>query len=232
MNIFEHGGKSYRVDADGFLSDFNAWDPNFAEGMASHVEISPPLTSEHWEIIKFIRESFITTGECPLVYQICRKFKLRVKGLQNLFPSGYLRGACKLSGITYKEAFHGHTVLPKHVSNVKDDAITKLNKQIEDLGLYVDKTYTIDARGFLVNPGEWDIQFAVLKAREMKISGGLTEKHWDIIYYLRSVYEKNIRIPTIYETCEANKIELEELEKLFPDGYHRGAVKIAGLRVR
>ena len=34
------------------------------------------------------------------------------------------------------------------------------------------------------------------------------------------------------ETCEANDIDIDELEQLFPDGYHRGAVKIAGLRLR
>lgn len=39
-------------------------------------------------------------------------------------------------------------------------------------------------------------------------------------------------VPTVYETCETFGIEIEELEQLFPDGYHRGAVKIAGLRVR
>ncbi len=39
-------------------------------------------------------------------------------------------------------------------------------------------------------------------------------------------------VPTVYETCEENRIEIEDLEALFPDGYHRGAVKISGLRVR
>ena len=34
------------------------------------------------------------------------------------------------------------------------------------------------------------------------------------------------------ETCEANDIDLDELEQLFPDGYHRGVIKIAGLRLR
>jgi tRNA 2-thiouridine synthesizing protein E len=34
------------------------------------------------------------------------------------------------------------------------------------------------------------------------------------------------------ETCEANSIEIDEFATLFPDGYHRGAVKIAGLRLR
>ena len=27
-------------------------------------------------------------------------------------------------------------------------------------------------------------------------------------------------------------LKIDELEKLFPDGYHRGAVKLAGLRLR
>jgi len=38
-------------------------------------------------------------------------------------------------------------------------------------------------------------------------------------------------VPTLYETCTASDLELEDLERLFPDGYQRGVVKIAGLRV-
>jgi tRNA 2-thiouridine synthesizing protein E len=38
--------------------------------------------------------------------------------------------------------------------------------------------------------------------------------------------------PSVTETCEVNDLDIEELEQLFPDGYHRGAVKIAGLRLR
>ena len=60
----------------------------------------------------------------------------------------------------------------------------------------------------------------------------LTDKHWQVINFLRQSFEKNKAVPTIYETCEACGIDLEELEELFPDGYHRGAVKIAGLRTR
>ncbi len=60
----------------------------------------------------------------------------------------------------------------------------------------------------------------------------LTDRHWQVIRFLRQSHEKNNLVPTVYETCEANKMDLEELERLFPDGYHRGAVKIAGLRVR
>ncbi len=62
----------------------------------------------------------------------------------------------------------------------------------------------------------------------MKMPGGkLTKRHWEIIRYLRKSYYTTGKIPTICETCEANHIDLDELELLFPDGYHRGAVKIA-----
>ena len=72
---------------------------------------------------------------------------------------------------------------------------------------------------------------AVHRAMELKIPGGqLTERHWQIIYYLRDVHQVEHRIPNIYETCESCDLDLDSFEQLFPDGYHRGALKIAGLR--
>ena len=93
--------------------------------------------------------------------------------------------------------------------------------------------YRVDVRGFLVDPDEWDEHFAAHRAHDMKIPGGkLLEPHWKVIRYLRSTFYKTGRIPTVTESCEANGIGIDDLEKLFPDGYHRGAVKIAGLRLR
>jgi tRNA 2-thiouridine synthesizing protein E len=60
----------------------------------------------------------------------------------------------------------------------------------------------------------------------------LTDDHWRVINFLRKRFEETGTVPTVYETCEENRIELENLESLFPDGYHRGAVKVSGLRVR
>ncbi|RLC24061.1 MAG: hypothetical protein DRH21_06090 [Deltaproteobacteria bacterium] len=62
------------------------------------------------------------------------------------------------------------------------------------------------------------------------MEGGLSDKHWKLIYSLRDSFEKNNFVPTLYECCDANQIELKELERLFPHGYHRGLVKTAGLR--
>jgi tRNA 2-thiouridine synthesizing protein E len=95
-----------------------------------------------------------------------------------------------------------------------------------------ERTYHVDIRGFLVDHSEWDEEYAVYKSQEMKMPQGLTEEHWKIIAFLRKRFEKDGKVPTVYETCEANQMDIEALERLFPDGYHRGAVKIAGLRAR
>ena len=94
------------------------------------------------------------------------------------------------------------------------------------------KTYLVDQYGFLMNPSEWDEGYAIRKAEEMKIPGMLSDEHWKIIHCLREQYEKTGTVPTVFQCCESSCIELEDMEKLFPDGYQRGAIKIAGLRVR
>lgn len=217
MGIFKFGNKSYTVDTEEFLSDYNEWDEDFARGMAPKVGIIGGLSEDHWKIIYFIRDTFKKTGKCPLVYETCRMNRLHLEELKKLFPAGYLRGACKLTGITYKEGYLDQAGLEELAERITSPP--------------QEKSYEIDSRGFLVNPSDWDEGFAALKAYEMKMPK-LTEKHWTIIQFLRKSFEKNNLVPTVYETCEVNGIELDELEKLFPDGYHRGAVKVAGLRVR
>ena len=90
-------------------------------------------------------------------------------------------------------------------------------------------TYRIDFWGFLVDPDEWDEHFALLKAHEMKVPGGLTPDHWEVIRFLRQEYFRVGKVPTFSETCEAVGVGLGIFRALFPDGFHRGAVKIAGL---
>jgi tRNA 2-thiouridine synthesizing protein E len=219
MGTFTYKGKSYDVDSMDFLLDCGQWDENFVEGMAQKLNMPQKLTIEQWDVIRSIREAFDETGRCPIVYETCRMNGLRLTELKRLFPAGYLRGACKLAGITYKEGYLGQSYMPQTA---------------DDLNVIsVKKTYQVDARGFLVNPNDWDEYYAVYRAFDMKIPGGkLSEKHWQIVRFLRERYEKTGEVPTVFDTCEANDVGLDELEELFPDGYHRGVVKIAGLRVR
>jgi TusE/DsrC/DsvC family sulfur relay protein len=210
--------KSYAVDSAGFLMDSCQWDEDFAEGTAGELGITGGLQKEHWEVINFIRRTFKETGTCPLVYQTCRMKNIDLAALKMLFPSGYLRGACRLAGITYKEGYLDQAGLDEFAERISADT--------------QEKTYRIDVRGFLIDPDEWDEKFALFTAYNMKMPGRLKSDHWKVIHFLRESYKRNHIVPTVYETCEVNDLELRDLEILFPDGYHRGAVKLAGLRVR
>jgi tRNA 2-thiouridine synthesizing protein E len=218
MSSVKYNGNTYEVDEMGFLLDHHQWDEAFAEGAAAFTGIPEGLSKRHWKVIHFIRDTFDEQGRCPLVYETCRANGIDMKTLGALFPSGYLRGACKLAGITYRESYVKYS--------------WSLPARELDSFPSPDKTYEVDVRGFLKDADQWDEMYAVHKAYEMKMPKILEEEHWRIIHYLREGYWENQKIPTVFETCRDNGIELADLERLFPDGYHRGAVKIAGLRVR
>jgi TusE/DsrC/DsvC family sulfur relay protein len=220
MNIFSYKGKDYEIDSLNFLTKFEEWDENFAEGMALQLKIPQGLTIEHWDVINWIRRYFLEKGVCPNIYETCRGCGLRIGEMRKLFPTGYWRGACKLAGLISGGAHLGPAFGPAF-----------LPETMPFMDAY-NKTYEIDVRGFLVNPDDWDEYYAIYGACGKNIpEGKLTDRHWKIIKFLRESYQKNKEVPTIYETCDANQIDLEELEKLFPDGYHRSAVKLAGLRI-
>jgi tRNA 2-thiouridine synthesizing protein E len=214
MGTFTVGDKTYSVDRLEYLLDFNDWDENFARGMAPKVHIKSGLSEDHWKIINFIRDFFKRTGKCPTVYETCQMNRLDLGGLKKLFPEGYLRGACKLAGVTYMEGYF---------APARSERATTADRE--------EKTFEVNMQGFLINPQDWDKWYAINKALELKMPR-LTEKHWHVINFLRDSFEKKQIVPNIYDTCEATRIGLEELQLLFPDGYQRGAVKIAGLRAR
>lgn len=223
--------KSYTVDEYGFLVDFNQWDKPFAENLAMQLSISGGLTAKHWEVIHFIRDWYIQEGICPLVYQTCKMNQLTsIDQLRELFPTGYWRGACKLAGITFKYTYpvvdEGKLSVPteKHKNGI-------LPKERPQKPEPFEKHYMVDVCGFLIDPNNWDKKFAIHKAHELKVPDMLTERHWQVICFLRSHFSQKGIVPTVYDTCTFFQMDIDELAKLFPDGYHRGAVKIAGLRV-
>lgn len=217
MKSFHYKDVTYELDEQGCLLDPTTWNSDFAEGMARECDI-PVLSSEHWDVIRYVRDTYEKTGICPTIFAACKASGLRPQEMQKLFPTGYHRGLCRVAGVHYRVS---HMPYGAH-----------LRESVADLrALSADKVYATDVRGFLVDPESWDENFAVHRAMEMRIPGGqLTDEHWRIVYYLRDVYKVQHRIPNIYETCESCDLDLDSFEQLFPDGYHRGALKIAGLR--
>ncbi len=217
MNQLSHMGVTYEVDEQGCLVDPACWDENFAEIVSRECDI-PVLSGEHWDVIRYIRDAYAQTGVCPTIFATCKANGLSPQEMKKLFPTGYHRGVCRIAGVHYRI---NHMPYGAH-----------LKESVADMrALSSEKVYSTDVRGFLVDPDSWDENYAVHRAMEMKIPAGrLTDDHWRIIHYLRDVYQQEQRIPNIYETCEKGNLDLEAFEALFPNGYHRGALKIAGLR--
>jgi TusE/DsrC/DsvC family sulfur relay protein len=146
MRIFKHKGKTYDLDSEGFLLSPEKWEQGLAEGLAPEMGITAGLTKEHWDVIHFIRDCFSKTGKCPTLFETCRVNNLRRNELKRLFPTGYMRGACKLAGVSYKEAYLGADYMAH--SAVDLHAVTQRQE------------YRVDVRGFLVDPDEWDEHYA------------------------------------------------------------------------
>ena len=222
MKQFNYNQKTYDVDQHNFLIDQNSWDENFALGMAEELGMTGGLTDRQWEVIHYIRKQFLETGACPVVHDTTRILGLNMQSLKQLFPTGYLRGACLLAGICYRHGWVYYFGEPYSVSDKsRPDEKIAINT--------ANKTYHVDLFGYLVDFTEWDEAFATRRAYEMNMKNGLTDKHWQVINFLRERYAQTKKIPNIYECCEANDIDFDEFASLFPAGYHRGTVKIAGL---
>jgi len=196
------GDKAFALDEFGCLQNFYDWQPEFAEGMAEEVGIAPPLTKAHKKFISYLREAVIKSGRTPIVHRACRDNGIKLWELERLFPAGYHRGACKLAGLNYHD---------RHITHEP----------------HADKVYRINTRGFLVDASEWDETFAAMRAEELGTA--LTEQHWRVIRFLRAAYTTSGKVPTVFEVCHGCNLDDDDLERLFPSGYQRGAVKIAGL---
>jgi tRNA 2-thiouridine synthesizing protein E len=94
------------------------------------------------------------------------------------------------------------------------------------------RTYTLDTQGYLDPPEQWDETFAEGMARLVGIRGGLTERHWEVVHYLRRKFLQEKTVPVVVLACADTGMRLAEMRTLFPTGYHRGACKVAGINYR
>ncbi len=92
------------------------------------------------------------------------------------------------------------------------------------------------ASGFLVNIEDWNEGVANYIAKEESIDE-LTERHWDVIKYLRDEYinnagnQPNMRKMTkaMQDVWNEKKVDTKTIYQLFPGGPSKQAGKIGGL---
>ncbi len=98
------------------------------------------------------------------------------------------------------------------------------------------KTVETNANGYLVNMDDWDEEVATTIANQEGIEA-LTQRHWDIINYLRDEYlnnagnQPNMRniVKAMQEKWDDKKVDAKSLYELFPKSPDKQGSKVAGL---
>jgi len=90
--------KDVAVDAEGFLKHPEQWDAGVAETIAREAGIEL-LTERHWQVVKFMRDRFLTTGSAPSIRTLGKESGVAIKELYQLFPKGPAKLAAKIGGI-------------------------------------------------------------------------------------------------------------------------------------
>jgi tRNA 2-thiouridine synthesizing protein E len=91
-------GAAIETDAEGFLQQPEQWSDEIALELAHQAGI-PDLTPKHWQVIRFMRDTYLTTGSAPTIRSLGKDSGVTVKELYELFPKGPAKLAAKIGGI-------------------------------------------------------------------------------------------------------------------------------------
>lgn len=84
----------------------------------------------------------------------------------------------------------------------------------------------VDEEGYLIDMNQWTPEVAKAIAAEMGIE--LTEKHFQVIEYLRQLAKEGKSL-SMRKIGKSGVVTVKEFYDLFPDGPLKKAAKIAGL---
>jgi len=86
------------VDGEGFLTRPEQWNDDVARAIGAANGV-PELTDRHWQVVRFMRERYLTTGTAPSIRSLGKESGVPVKELYQLFPKGPAKLAAKIGGI-------------------------------------------------------------------------------------------------------------------------------------
>lgn len=84
--------------SDGYLLTPQLWSEIMAIEIAKCVGIEE-MSEGHWSVINYVRGYWENNGTAPLIKQVCQNTGFRLGQLQELFPTGLARGACRIAGL-------------------------------------------------------------------------------------------------------------------------------------
>lgn len=86
------------LDAEGFLQKPEQWNEEIGRAIARAAGIDP-ITDRHWQVIRFMRERYLATGQAPTIRTLGKESGVPIKELYQLFPKGPAKLAAKIGGI-------------------------------------------------------------------------------------------------------------------------------------
>ena len=86
------------MDEEGFLLQAKTWTKKVACTLAQG-QVLEDLTEHHWKVIDCVRQYYFEFGTIPPVRLVVRRTKSSLRLIHELFPYGYAKGVCKVSGI-------------------------------------------------------------------------------------------------------------------------------------
>ena len=97
-------GQKFPTDKLGYLLDYTQWDEELALVMAKLDDFY--LTEQHWEVIKFVRQFYLTYNTSPAIRALTKAMKAELgedkansRYLFRLFPDGPAKQATKYAGL-------------------------------------------------------------------------------------------------------------------------------------
>jgi tRNA 2-thiouridine synthesizing protein E len=94
----KHKDKTFEVDEDGFLVNFEDWGPEWMD-YVRETEGIMEITADHQKIIAFLQEYYKKNGIAPMVRILSKNTGYKLKEIYEFFPSGPGKGACKMAGL-------------------------------------------------------------------------------------------------------------------------------------
>jgi TusE/DsrC/DsvC family sulfur relay protein len=97
MPVTTIAGRDIHVDAEGFLTVRDEWDPDLAKHLAAQIGID--LTDAHWKAIRFLREDHAAQGETPTLRRVSTVAGIPTKDLFTLFPKKPAKKMAYIAGL-------------------------------------------------------------------------------------------------------------------------------------
>lgn len=86
------------TDAEGFLLRPDQWTEDLALEIARSAGIDE-LTDRHWQVVRFMRDTYLSTGQAPTIRTLGKLSGVPIKELYQLFPKGPAKLAARIGGI-------------------------------------------------------------------------------------------------------------------------------------